>query len=86
MHTISGHDPFTRIEAKNIGTVYHTGVFNESENLSNRRYCGGNYAGDRLGAKRRVTGFNVWSILAAFLGAVVSLVLYHAMTGQRRTA
>lgn len=30
-----------------------------------------------------VTGFNLWSILVAFLGAVVVLVLYHAVTRGR---
>lgn len=29
-----------------------------------------------------VTGFNLWSILVAFIGAVVLLVIYHAITGQ----
>lgn len=33
-----------------------------------------------------VTGFNVWSIFVAFIGAVVLLVLYHAIRGQRRAA
>jgi uncharacterized membrane protein YeaQ/YmgE (transglycosylase-associated protein family) len=32
-----------------------------------------------------VTGFNVWSIFVAFIGAVVLLVIYHAVRGQRRT-
>jgi uncharacterized membrane protein YeaQ/YmgE (transglycosylase-associated protein family) len=31
-----------------------------------------------------VTGFNLWSILVAFIGAVVLLVLYHAIRGQQR--
>lgn len=31
-----------------------------------------------------VTGFNLWSILVAFVGAVVLLVLYHAIRGQSR--
>lgn len=30
-----------------------------------------------------VTGFNLWSILVAFIGAIVLLVIYHAVTGQR---
>lgn len=30
-----------------------------------------------------VTGFNLWSILVAFIGAVVVLVIYHAVRGQR---
>jgi len=33
-----------------------------------------------------VTGFNLWSIFVAFIGAVVLLVLYHAIRGQRRPA
>ncbi len=33
-----------------------------------------------------VTGFNLWSIFVAFIGAVLLLVLYHAIRGQRRTA
>src|SRR4051794_25849179 len=28
-----------------------------------------------------VTGFNLWSILVAFVGAVIFLILYHAMFG-----
>ena len=32
-----------------------------------------------------VTGFNLWSILVAFVGAVVFLILYHAMFGGPRT-
>jgi uncharacterized membrane protein YeaQ/YmgE (transglycosylase-associated protein family) len=31
-----------------------------------------------------VTGFNLWSILVAFIGGVVILVIYHAAFGQRR--
>ena len=31
-----------------------------------------------------VTGFNLWSILVAFIGGVVVLVIYHAMFRQRR--
>jgi uncharacterized membrane protein YeaQ/YmgE (transglycosylase-associated protein family) len=31
-----------------------------------------------------VTGFNVWSILVAFIGGVVVLLIYHAMFRQRR--
>jgi uncharacterized membrane protein YeaQ/YmgE (transglycosylase-associated protein family) len=31
-----------------------------------------------------VTGFNLWSILIAFVGAVVFLILYHAMFGGQR--
>jgi uncharacterized membrane protein YeaQ/YmgE (transglycosylase-associated protein family) len=33
-----------------------------------------------------VTGLNLWSIFVAIIGAVVLLVIYHALTGQRRTA
>jgi uncharacterized membrane protein YeaQ/YmgE (transglycosylase-associated protein family) len=32
-----------------------------------------------------VTGFNVWSIFVAFLGAVVVLVLYHTLTGRHQS-
>jgi len=32
-----------------------------------------------------VTGFNLWSILVAFVGAVILLLLYHAVRGQART-
>jgi uncharacterized membrane protein YeaQ/YmgE (transglycosylase-associated protein family) len=31
-----------------------------------------------------VTGFNLWSILVAFVGGVVVLFLYHTIVGQRR--
>jgi len=31
-----------------------------------------------------VTGFNAWSILVAFIGAVVLLVVYHAIMGRPR--
>ncbi len=30
-----------------------------------------------------VTGFNLWSIFVAFVGAVVLLVVYHAIFGKR---
>jgi len=30
-----------------------------------------------------VTGFNLWSILVAFVGGVVVLLIYHAIRGQR---
>jgi uncharacterized membrane protein YeaQ/YmgE (transglycosylase-associated protein family) len=33
-----------------------------------------------------VTGFNLWSILVAFIGGIVILVLYHAIVGSRRSA
>jgi len=31
-----------------------------------------------------VTGFNLWSILVAFVGAIIVLVIYHAIRGQSR--
>ena len=33
-----------------------------------------------------VTGFNLWSLLVAVIGAVVVLGIYHAITGRRTTA
>jgi uncharacterized membrane protein YeaQ/YmgE (transglycosylase-associated protein family) len=30
-----------------------------------------------------VTGFNLWSILVAFIGGVVVLLIYHGIRGQR---
>lgn len=30
-----------------------------------------------------VTGFNIYSLLVAIVGAVVLLVIYHALTGRR---
>ena len=30
-----------------------------------------------------VTGFNIWSIFVAFVGAVVLLLIYHAIRGNR---
>jgi uncharacterized membrane protein YeaQ/YmgE (transglycosylase-associated protein family) len=32
-----------------------------------------------------VTGFNIWSIFVAFLGAVVVLVLYHTLSGRNQS-
>jgi uncharacterized membrane protein YeaQ/YmgE (transglycosylase-associated protein family) len=32
-----------------------------------------------------VTGFNLWSLLVAVVGAVVVLVIYHAIVGRRTT-
>ena len=32
-----------------------------------------------------VTGFNIWSIFVAFLGAVVVLVLYHTLSGRHQS-
>jgi uncharacterized membrane protein YeaQ/YmgE (transglycosylase-associated protein family) len=31
-----------------------------------------------------VTGLNLWSILVAFVGGIVLLLIFHAMRGQRR--
>lgn len=31
-----------------------------------------------------VTGFNIWSIFVAFIGAVLLLVVYHSIRGQKR--
>lgn len=31
-----------------------------------------------------VTGFNLWSLFVAVVGAVVILVVYHALMGRRR--
>jgi uncharacterized membrane protein YeaQ/YmgE (transglycosylase-associated protein family) len=31
-----------------------------------------------------VTGFNIYSLFVAVIGAVVILVIYHAITGRRR--
>jgi uncharacterized membrane protein YeaQ/YmgE (transglycosylase-associated protein family) len=33
-----------------------------------------------------VTGINIWSIVVAFIGAVVLLLLVRAFSGRRRTA
>jgi uncharacterized membrane protein YeaQ/YmgE (transglycosylase-associated protein family) len=33
-----------------------------------------------------ITGFNIWSLLIATGGAIVCLVIYHAVTGSRRHA
>lgn len=30
-----------------------------------------------------VTGFNLWSLLVAVIGAIVVLVIYHAIVGRR---
>ena len=32
-----------------------------------------------------VSGFNIWSILVAFLGSVAVLILYHTINGRRRS-
>lgn len=31
-----------------------------------------------------ITGFNLWSLFVAVIGAVVILVIYHAIAGRRR--
>ena len=31
-----------------------------------------------------VTGFNLWSLFVAVVGAVIVLVIYHALMGRRR--
>jgi len=33
-----------------------------------------------------VTGFNIWSIFVSFIGGVIVLVLYHAVSGRSATA
>ena len=33
-----------------------------------------------------VTGFNLWSVLVAVLGAMLVLVAYHAISGHRSTS
>ena len=38
----------------------------------------------RLLGGHGVTGFNLWSILVAFIGGVAVLLIYHAMFRQRR--
>jgi uncharacterized membrane protein YeaQ/YmgE (transglycosylase-associated protein family) len=38
----------------------------------------------RAVGSRGVTGFNPWSILVAFIGGVVVLLIYHALRGQSR--
>lgn len=37
-----------------------------------------------LAGLRGITGFNLWSFLVAIGGAVILLVIYHAITGTRR--
>jgi uncharacterized membrane protein YeaQ/YmgE (transglycosylase-associated protein family) len=32
-----------------------------------------------------VTGFNLWSLFVAVVGAVIVLVVYHAIVGRRRS-
>ncbi len=43
----------------------------------------GGYIFEAIGAVP-VTGFNLWSLLVAVVGAVVLLVIYHAIAGRRR--
>jgi uncharacterized membrane protein YeaQ/YmgE (transglycosylase-associated protein family) len=33
-----------------------------------------------------ITGFNIWSMFVAIIGAVIVLVLYHAISGRRPVA
>ena len=42
----------------------------------------GGFIFTRLGATG-VTGFNLWSMLVAIIGAIIVLVLYHAIFGRR---
>jgi len=42
----------------------------------------GGFIFTRLGATG-ITGFNLWSMLVAIIGAIVVLVLYHAVFGRR---
>ena len=44
----------------------------------------GGYIFSLLGAAP-VTGFNLYSMFVAIVGAIVVLFLYHAVTGRRRT-
>ena len=43
----------------------------------------GGWLFNQFGA-RGVTGLNLWSILVAVVGAVLVLVIYHALTGRGR--
>jgi len=42
----------------------------------------GGFIFTRLGATG-ITGFNLWSMLVAIIGAIIVLVLYHAVFGRR---
>ena len=42
----------------------------------------GGFIFTRLGSTG-VTGFNLWSMLVAIIGAIIVLVLYHAIFGRR---
>ena len=44
----------------------------------------GGYVFSLLGAAP-VTGFNLYSMFVAIIGAVIVLAIYHAITGRRRT-
>jgi uncharacterized membrane protein YeaQ/YmgE (transglycosylase-associated protein family) len=44
----------------------------------------GGWLFNRFGATG-VTGLNVWSMVVATIGAVVVLVVYHALTGRGKT-
>jgi uncharacterized membrane protein YeaQ/YmgE (transglycosylase-associated protein family) len=44
----------------------------------------GGWLFNRLGAAG-VTGLNVWSLIVATIGAVIVLVVYHALTGRGKT-
>jgi uncharacterized membrane protein YeaQ/YmgE (transglycosylase-associated protein family) len=43
----------------------------------------GGFIFTRLGVTG-ITGFNLWSMLVAIVGAIIVLVLYHAIFGRRR--
>jgi uncharacterized membrane protein YeaQ/YmgE (transglycosylase-associated protein family) len=43
----------------------------------------GGWIFNRFGAAG-VTGFNVWSLIVAIIGAVVLLLIYHAIVGSSR--
>ena len=38
-----------------------------------------------FGATEGVTGFNLYSVVVAVVGAIIVLVVYHAIVGQRAT-
>jgi uncharacterized membrane protein YeaQ/YmgE (transglycosylase-associated protein family) len=44
----------------------------------------GGWLFNRFGAAG-VTGLNVWSLIVATIGAVIVLVVYHALTGRGKT-
>jgi uncharacterized membrane protein YeaQ/YmgE (transglycosylase-associated protein family) len=43
----------------------------------------GGFVANALGIQG-ISGLNIWSLLIATLGAVIALVVYHAITGSRR--